>query len=36
MSYAKIAQQLESEGVPTLSGKGAWRGPAVQRLLQQQ
>lgn len=32
ISYDKIAQQLESEGVPTISGKGQWRGQTVSRL----
>ncbi|HPA15136.1 MAG TPA: recombinase family protein [Desulfobacterales bacterium] len=33
MSYEKIAQQLESLGLPTFSGKGKWRGQTVHRLL---
>jgi hypothetical protein len=33
LSFEKIALQLESEGLPTPSGRGKWRGPAVQRLL---
>jgi ribosomal protein L9 len=33
MSYEKIAQQLESQGLPTFSGKGKWRGQTVHRLL---
>lgn len=32
VSFEKIAQQLESTGVPTLSGKGTWRGPAISKL----
>jgi hypothetical protein len=35
LSYEKIAQQFDAEGVPTLSRKGKWHGPAVQRLLSQ-
>ena len=35
VSYDKIAQQLESEGVPTISGKGKWRGQTVSRLCKQ-
>jgi hypothetical protein len=31
-SYAKIADILEAEGIPTVSGKGRWRGQSVQRL----
>lgn len=34
-SYEKIAQQLDSEGVPTISGKGKWRGQTVSRLCKQ-
>ena len=35
VSYDNIAQQLESEGVPTISGKGQWRGQTVSRLCKQ-
>jgi len=35
VSYDKIAQQLEAEGVPTISGKGQWRGQTVSRLCKQ-
>jgi hypothetical protein len=35
MSFEKIAQQLESRGVPTLSGKGTWRGPAISKLCKE-
>jgi hypothetical protein len=31
-SYAKIADILEAKGIPTVSGKGRWRGQSVQRL----
>jgi hypothetical protein len=34
-SFEKIAQQLDSEGVPTISGKGKWRGQTVSRLCKQ-
>jgi hypothetical protein len=34
LSYAKIAEHLESEGIPTVSGKGQWRGQSVQRVYQ--
>ncbi len=32
VSYAKIADTLEAKGIPTVSGKGRWRGQSVQRL----
>ncbi len=35
MSFEKIAQQLESDGVPTLSGKGIWRGPVISKLCKE-
>ena len=35
VSYDKIALQLESEGVPTISGKGKWRGQTVSKLCKQ-
>jgi len=35
MSFEKIAQHLESRGVPTLSGKGTWRGPAISKLCKE-
>jgi len=34
-SYDKIAQHLESNGVPTFSGKGKWRGQTVSKLCKQ-
>jgi hypothetical protein len=34
LSYAKIAEHLEAEGIPTVSGKGKWRGQSVQRIYQ--
>ena len=35
MSFEKIAQQLESREIPTLSGKGTWRGPAISKLCKE-
>ncbi|MBN1932049.1 MAG: recombinase family protein [Desulfobacterales bacterium] len=35
MSYEKIAQQLDSMGITTFSGKGKWRGQTVHKLCQQ-
>ena len=35
MSFEKIAQDLESREIPTLSGKGTWRGPAVSKLCKE-
>jgi hypothetical protein len=34
LSYARIAEQLNQEEVPTPSGRGRWRGTTVQRVLQ--
>ena len=34
MSYEKMALHLENENVPTLSGRGRWRGQSVYRLCQ--
>ena len=31
-SWEKIARQLVEDGVPTVSGKGLWRGPAVKKF----
>jgi hypothetical protein len=33
-SARKIAELLQSEGIPTLSGKGKWSGGTIQKLLQ--
>ena len=33
VTYEKIARQLEAQGVPTVSGRGKWRGQAVSKLL---
>jgi hypothetical protein len=33
VSYEKIASELERQNIPTLSGKGIWRGPSVQRVV---
>ncbi|MEE8430355.1 MAG: hypothetical protein V3S16_03825 [Candidatus Desulfatibia sp.] len=35
MSFDKIAQHLESNSVPTLSGRGTWRGPAISKLCKE-
>ncbi|MEJ2639758.1 MAG: recombinase family protein [Desulfosarcinaceae bacterium] len=34
LSYARIAEQLNQEKMPTPSGRGQWRGTTVQRVLQ--
>lgn len=34
LSYARIADQLNQEGIPTPSGRGQWRGTTVQRVYQ--
>ena len=33
-SYEKIARHLEETQVPTISGRGKWRGQAVSKLIQ--
>ena len=33
VSFEKIAAELEKRGIPTVSGRGKWRGPAVSKLL---
>lgn len=33
ITYEKIASQLEAQGIPTVSGRGKWRGQAVSKLL---
>ena len=33
MSFEGISRELEAQGVPTLSGKGRWRGQTVHKLL---
>lgn len=35
VSYENIAAHLTSEGIPTFSGKGRWRGQAISRIYQQ-
>lgn len=35
-SYARIAEHLEAKGIPTPSGRGQWRGPAVSKLLREE
>jgi hypothetical protein len=32
ISYEKIARHLEEVGIPTISGRGIWRGQSVRRL----
>jgi hypothetical protein len=34
-SYDKIARQLDTDNIPTHSGRGKWRGQAVSKLLKQ-
>jgi hypothetical protein len=34
LSYEKIARQLEENQIPTISGRGKWRGQAVSKLCQ--
>lgn len=31
-SWEKVARQLIEQGVPTVTGKGIWRGPAVKKI----
>jgi hypothetical protein len=33
-SYEKIARHLEENQIPTISGRGKWRGQAVSKLIQ--
>ena len=35
-SWEKIARQMDERGVPTVSGKGKWRGPAVKKFWEAQ
>jgi hypothetical protein len=35
MSYEKIARTLETQGIPTFSGKGAWHSQTVSKLCHQ-
>jgi len=35
-TFEKIASELEQRQVPTISGRGRWRGPAVSKLLKAQ
>jgi hypothetical protein len=35
MSYEKIARMLETQGIPTFSGKGAWHSQTVSKLCHQ-
>jgi hypothetical protein len=34
-SFDRIAEYLESERVPTISGRGRWRAQSVSRLFNQ-
>jgi len=34
-TFEKIAGELEQRQVPTISGRGKWRGPAVSKLLKE-
>ena len=34
LSYEKIARHLEENQIPTISGRGKWRGQAVSKLIQ--
>jgi hypothetical protein len=34
-SYDKIADELEKRRIPTISGRGKWRGPAVSKFLKE-
>lgn len=33
LSFEKIAQELQAQGIPTVSGRGIWRGPLASRLI---
>lgn len=35
VSFEKIAAELEKREIPTISGRGKWRGPAVSKLLKE-
>jgi len=35
VSFEKIAAELDKREIPTLSGRGKWRGPAVSKLLKE-
>ncbi|MBU0986600.1 MAG: hypothetical protein KKH68_05025 [Proteobacteria bacterium] len=35
LSYDNIAQRLETEGIPLISGRGKWRGPVVSKLCKE-
>ncbi len=35
VSFEKIADELEKRKIPTVSGRGKWRGPAVSKLLKE-
>lgn len=31
-SWEKIARHMDDQGIPTVSGKGKWRGPAIKKF----
>jgi hypothetical protein len=31
-SWEKIARRMDEQGIPTVSGKGKWRGPAIKKV----
>ena len=33
LTYEKIARHLDTQGIPTVSGRGKWRGQAVSKLI---
>jgi hypothetical protein len=35
LSYQKIAVELDAKGIPTLSGRGKWHAPTIQKLVHQ-
>lgn len=35
LAFEKIAGELEQRKIPTVSGRGKWRGPAVSKLLKE-
>jgi len=35
LAFEKIAGELEQREIPTVSGRGKWRGPAVSKLLKE-
>ena len=33
LSFEKVARELQAQGIPTVSGRGTWRGPLASRLI---